>query len=195
MRRDSRDDVALLSAWKNGDELAFAELVRRYGRGLKGYALRMLGNVEHAEDVYAETFVRVARSNVQWTDRGTVRGWLFTIAHRLCLDELRRRKTRQAAYPHLVHLQIQRAWTPGPEAQVAAGRRVAQLEEALRLLPDAHRQVVLLRAIHGLSAKEVAKVLECTPSQVDSRLGYARKQLRVWLKEPDVSAANGGRDV
>ncbi|NCG17541.1 MAG: sigma-70 family RNA polymerase sigma factor [Rhodobacterales bacterium] len=191
MRTDFRDDVALLDAWKCGDEQAFTELVHRHGRGLKGYALRILGNSEHAEDVYAETFVRVARSNVQWTDRGTVRGWLFTIAHRLCLDELRRRKTRQAAYPHLVHLQIQRAWTPGPEAKVEAGRRVVQLEEALRLLPETHREVVLLRAVHGLSAKEAADVLECTPSQVDSRLAYARKQLRVWLEKPGVNIAGG----
>jgi DNA-directed RNA polymerase specialized sigma24 family protein len=62
----------------------------------------MLHSPQQAEEVYVETFLRVARDRVEWQQRGTVRGYLFTIAHRLCLDILRQRRVMREAVPHLV---------------------------------------------------------------------------------------------
>lgn len=75
----------------------------------------MLHSPQQAEEVYVETFLRVARTTV-WEERGTVRGYLFTIAHRLCLDILRQRKVTRLAVPHLVELAEARPPTPSPEA-------------------------------------------------------------------------------
>jgi len=167
--------------WLNRDTRAFEALVARHGRSVKGYALRMLGNAAEAEDVYAETFMRLARRTDAWKDTGTVRGWLFTIARRLCIDELRQRKRFLENTPGLVSLEQGRTWTPSPEARAILGDRIASLERALGRLNPTHRDVVLLRLVHGFSAKETAGVLECTPQQVDSRLAHARRQLKRWL--------------
>ncbi len=161
-------------------------LVGRYGTAIKGYALRMLHSPQQAEEVYVETFLRVARSRGEWEARGTVRGYLFTIAHRLCLDILRQRKVTREAVPHLVELAEARPPAPSPEAQAVLREQAAQLEALLARLPVEHREALILRVVHGLSATETAETLGITEDQVHSQVSYARKRLRAWLEEaPD----------
>ncbi len=176
-------DLQLLRAYRGGDESGFDALVGRHARAVKAYALRMLKSPEHAEEIYVETFLRVATAKGRWDDRGTVRGWIFTIAHRLCIDALRRRRTEREALPHLVALADHLSVRPSPEALAALGQRAERLEVALAALPDEHRNVLLLRTVHGLSAAEVAQTLDSTEEQVHSQLSYARKRLRVLLTE------------
>lgn len=180
-----RDDDQLLRAFAGGDTRAFEELVGRYGGALKGYALRMLQSPQQAEEVYTETFLRVATHRGAWENRGTVRGWLFTIAHRLCIDILRQRKVARDAVPHLVDLSTVRPCPPSPEAQMVLRERAAMLEEGLARLPEEHRQVLLMRVVHGLSAAETGAALSLTESQVHSELSYARKRLREHLAEAE----------
>ncbi len=182
MLTDLPDDQ-LLRAFAAGREAAFTVLVERYGQPIKGYALRMLHSPQQAEEVYVETFLRVARARGAWEDRGTVRGWLFTMAHRLCLDILRQRKVTRDAVPHLVELAEARPPSPSPEAQAALREQAAVLEELLARLPPEHRQVLLLRVVHGLSAAETAEALGMDVGQVDSQLSYARKRLRSWMED------------
>ena len=184
-----RPDETLLADYRRGDERAFELLVQRHGLAIKAYALRMLRNPEQAEEVYEETFLRVATARGRWEQRGTVRGWLFTIAHRLCLDMLRRRQVRQRAIPHLVQMESYRV-SPSPEALAALGQRAAQLEAALELLSETHREVVLLRLVHGLSAREAGQAMGVEEHQVHSLLSYARKRLRQELELPARRARN-----
>lgn len=155
----------------------------RHGEAIKGYALRMLHSPQQAEEIYVETFLRVAKTKGEWVDRGTVRGFLFTIAHRLCLDILRQRKVTRAAVPHLVELAEARPPAPSPEAQAALREQATVLEELLARLPTEHRQVLLMRVVHGLSAAETAEALGLDEDQVNSQLSYARKRLRGWMEE------------
>ena len=177
-------DPQLLNLYSRGHESAFEELVRRHGAGLKAYALRMLHSPEQAEEVYAETFLRVATSRGTWEDRGTVRSWLFTIAHRLCLDLLRRRATERRAATGV--LEIHGTWStpPNPEAAALMGEQAARLEAALAALAPEHRQVLLLRVLHGLSASECASTLGTREDQIHSQLSYARRKLREHLEAP-----------
>ncbi len=179
----TRTDPQLLSAYRGGDERAFELLVHRHGGAIKSYALRMLHNPEQAEEVYEETFLRVASARGRWEERGTVRGWLFTIAHRLSLDMLRRRQVRQRAIPHLVQMERYRV-SPSPEALAELGQRAQQLEAALGRLSEEHREILLMRLVHGLSAKEAGQALGLEVDQVHSLLSYARKRLKQELVVP-----------
>ncbi len=181
---DSLTDPQLLTLFARGRESAFEELVRRHGAGIKGYALRMLHSPEQAEEIYAETFLRVAVARGVWEDRGTVRSWLFTIAHRLCLDVLRRRATERRAQPGVLEMGASWSTPPSPEASALMGERATQLEQALSALPTEHREVLLLRVVHGLSASECAATLGVREDQVHSQLSYARKKLRELLEAP-----------
>ena len=175
-------DLDLISAFFAGDRRAFEELVGRHGAPVKAYALRMLRNAEQAEEVYVDSFTRLACLGA-WEQRGTVRGFLFTVAHRLCLDRLRRRKTQRDAHEGLVELTRRRSFAPSPESRAAWGQLAAQVEDAIGQLPEEHRQVLLLRTVHDLSGAEVAAALGLEEHQVRSQLSYARKRLKELLSE------------
>lgn len=84
-------DKSLIEAHCRGDKTAFGELVRRYGDSILGYLMRMSRNREEAEDLFQETFKRVAES--AHTFRGSqFKSWLFTIATNVAIDGLRRRR-------------------------------------------------------------------------------------------------------
>ena len=175
-------DHQLLAAFQEGDEAAFGVLVGTHGAQIKGYALRMLRNPEEAEDVYVDTFTRLAGAGA-WEERGTVRGWLFTVAHRLCLDRLRRRRTEREAHDGLVELTRRRALAPSPEARAQWGELAERVEEAIGRLAEEHREVLLMRTVHGLSGAETAAALGMDEQQVRSALSYARKRLKRILAE------------
>ncbi len=167
-------------------------LVRRHGPAIKAFALRLLNSRDEAEDVYAETFLRVARARGAWEERGTVRSWLYTIARRQCLDVLRHRTVMHRAEHTMVELERWRGATPSAEARVALGQEADRLERALARIPEEHREVLLLRVIHGLDARETAEALGFTEEQVHSRLSYARKRLRDLLDTDAPLLASGG---
>ena len=189
-------DAELLERFAHGREDAFEELVRRYGPAIKGFALRLLNSRDEAEDVYAETFLRVARARGQWEDRGSVRSWLYTLARRQCLDVLRHRAVVQRSEDQMVDLERWRGATPSPEARAALGQEADRLERALARIPEEHREVLLLRTMHGLDARETADALGLTEEQVNSKLSYARKRLRGTLEtdgQTEPSRVGGAR--
>jgi RNA polymerase sigma-70 factor (ECF subfamily) len=176
-------DLPLLRAYAAGDQRAFTTLCERHGAAIKGFSLRMLHNAQQAEEVYVETFLRIAQSKGRFEERGSVRGYLFTIARRQCIDLLRQRKRSHAATPHLVELEERRPLRPSPEAQLLLNEQASALEKAMNSLPEEHREVVLLRLVHGLSAAETAAALGISEDQVNSQLSYARKRLRALIEE------------
>jgi RNA polymerase sigma-70 factor (ECF subfamily) len=180
---ETTPDDQLLAAFGRGDDAAFATLVERHGAAIKTYALRMLRNAEAAEDVYVETFTRVAAQRGRWTPGGTVRGYLFTIAHRLCIDVIKRRQREIAGQAQVIELETHREVAASPEAVAILDQTAAALERAIAQLPEAHRQVLLLRVVHELSTEETAAIVGLGEEQVRSQLSYARKQLRVHLAE------------
>ncbi len=83
-------DKSLIDAHCQGDGTAFTEIVRRYGDSVLGYLIRMSGSREQAEDLFQETFKRVHEK--AHTFRGErFKSWLFAIATRVAIDNLRRR--------------------------------------------------------------------------------------------------------
>ena len=182
MSHASASDEALMSAFARGDETAYAELVHRHGAPLKAYALRLLRNAEQAEDVFVDTFLRVARDRAVWQPTGSVRGWLFTIAHRICLDLLRKRRRDQEREPQIIAFEASRQVQASPEAAAEVGELADALELAIAELPVGHREVVLLRLVHGLTGAETAAVVGLDEEQVRSQLSYARKRIRAALE-------------
>ena len=176
-------DLAPLRAFAAGDQRGFNLLCERHGAAIKGFALRMLHNAQQAEEVYVDTFMKIAVSEGRFEERGTVRGYLFTIARRQCIDLLRQRQRTHAAVPHLVELEERRPLRPSPEAQVLLNEQATALERAMAALSEEHREVVLLRLVHGLSAAEAGAALGISEDQVNSQLSYARKRLRTLMEE------------
>ncbi len=172
------DEATLVAAWERGEVAAFDALYRRHAGPLTGYCQRMLRRLEEAEDVVTEVFEVIARGRFQ--PGGSFRSYLFTVAHRRCIDVLRRRKTRELAAPRLA---VVSGGPPAPDEQVELLADIQRMEDALARLPEANRAALLLYYHQHLSVKEVAEVTASTTEQVKSKLAYGRRLLRRYLED------------
>lgn len=170
-------DEALVQLHLRGDSAAFDRLFDRYHGRVRGYAMKMLGRAELADEVCAETFVKILEG--RWKPVGRFRAYLFTVAHRACLERLRRRRTALRFVPWL-RLAPE---PPTPEEDLHRLERQQSLSAAVARLSEEHRAVLLLYYAQELPSKEVASILGCSDQQVRSRLSYARRLLRDLLEE------------
>lgn len=173
LRTHAPEDQDLFAAFQAGDDQAFEVLYTRYRERAGAYAWRLMGRKEEAEEVVTEAFIKVVEG--AWRPTGSFKSYLFTVVHRLCVDRLRRRKTRARFLPFL----RQRApEVPTPEASLLRDPRTVAIEAALAELPETHRAAVLLFYGQDLSSKEIAAILGLPDQTVRSQLSYARKRLR-----------------
>ena len=187
----SEDDITLLRRFSRGDVRGFEELVRRHAAPVKAFARRMLRSAELSEEVFVDSFAKLAQAAGSWDDRGSVRGFLYTCARRHCLDVLRSRQMERQNEGRIIELERGWRWQPSPEAQAALGEFAEDLETAVASLPQIHREVLLLRVVHDLSGEEVAQILGLDEGQVRSQLSYARKLLKSALADHRVELAQG----
>jgi RNA polymerase sigma-70 factor (ECF subfamily) len=192
-------DRALLATARRGDEDAYRRLVEPYQRELHAHSYRMLGSVHDAEDALQEALIRAWRGLPRFEERSSLRSWLYRIATNTCLDVISRRPKRvlpidygPGADPHDspgIPL-TESVWVePYPDAQLALEDGFASPEAvyerresvelafiaALQHLPALQRAVLILRAVLGFSAQEVADTLETSVASVNSALQRARK--------------------
>ncbi len=166
-----------------GDARALEFLFRRHVDRVYRFALAMLRSREEAEEVAADTFVRVFQFAQDLRGTGTFEAWLLRIARNQCLDRLRR--------PGLLTLPLEAAGEgPGLPAGGEDADRAAlrfSVEQALERLSEDYRVVLHLRDVEGLSAREVADVLGRTEAATRSLHQRARRALRTELvaEEPE----------
>jgi len=174
-------DEELAAQARAGGESAFAALVRRYEQPLYGYARRLLGSGEDAEDVFQETFLRVHLHLDRFDTGRLFRPWLYQIATNLCRDRQRLRWRRKT-----VSLDAVRVERPdgaaGPEDIAVARERMARLEAAVAQLPLKQRSVFLMARYEGLPYEEIAQALEIPVGTVKSRMNTAVKYLTEQMK-------------
>jgi RNA polymerase sigma-70 factor, ECF subfamily len=182
------------------DNEEFSRLVEPYRRELLAHCYRMLGSVHDAEDAVQETLVRAWRSYDNFEGRSSLRNWLYRIATNASLRAIEQRGRRplpsglggpsdDPAYS-LAPPRTDVAWLepvpddllgvePPDPATVVGLRGSIRLAfvATLQYLPARQRAVLILREVLGLSAAEVAELLETSTAAVNSMLQRARAQL------------------
>lgn len=155
----------------------FERLYSDYAPRVRRFVLYLSGNAAVADDVTAETFVRV------WTARerlrhDTVRAFLFAIARNLFLQMYRRSRRDDPLDPSAVDA------APGPD--VTAGDRIAlaRVWAALKQLPDADRAAILMRAQEDMSYAEIGQALGISVAAAKVRVHRARRKLSTSLAVP-----------
>ena len=189
------DEATLLQRCRGGDELAWEWLVRRCQGRVYGLAWHYLGNAEDARDAAQEAFVRVYRQLGSF-EGDRFMAWLLRITRNLCVDQLRRHKTR----PPLEDLRADADddtappdAAPSPEqAWLTDGRRRV-VYQALQRLSGANREVILLKDIQGLKLDEIAGMLGLPVGTVKSRAHRARLELARQVIAIDPSYGNAPR--
>ncbi len=180
-------DTALVQRAQANDRTAFNEIVLRYKGKVYNFIHRMVPSPQDAEDLTQETFVRAYLSIASFQSRASLNTWLFRIATNQCIDYSRRSRKARGLVTSL-SLDTEEDESEGqrdvpddaydPQRLLLNKELGAQLESALRGLPEKQRAVVLLYDIEGLPYEEIAAIAGCPLGTVKSRLFNARATLR-----------------
>lgn len=175
---DQPDPAASLDAYRASQGATLDELFERYHQEIYRLCIGMLNDTHEAEDATQDVFLRAQRA---WGTYDPLlaapRTWLGQIAINRCRSLLRRRR---------LWTTIERLIAPfgAPGAQpIAPADLRADIGQALYLLDERHRSVVILRYYLELSCAEIAAVLQINEGTVRSRLSNARRRMRTALEE------------
>ncbi len=175
--------VARVAAGDRGDPLV--ELYGRYGHPLYGLGLRLLGDRGSAEELVQETFLRLWRGSGSFDpQRGSVRSFIYTIAHRAAIDFRRRTSSRPLAALQAGEAGEER-WAAGDSPEEPLETLIVGLEvrEALEGLSSKHREVIDLGYREDLTQTQIAERLELPVGTVKTRTYHALRALRTTLEE------------
>lgn len=184
----------LVERARNGDAEALEEVLSRVAPSIQRFGLRMCKNPTDADDVLQDTLLAIATHLPEFEGRSSLTSWVFTLVRSACTRRRRGAKNQ----PHLDADAIERAdMAPTPEESASDRELARALDRALASLSDEHREVILLRDVEGLDAKEAADAIGISVDALKSRLHRARAALRSALAPqerpregcPDIVAA------
>ncbi len=185
-------DIRLMLRVRDADDAeAFADLVDRYQHRLVGIMHHLLGNLEEAEDLAQEVFLRVYRTCKKYRPKAKFSTWLFTIANNLALNVIRGRQRRPTtplaaseSGPLGARPQEQLAVDPGhtPAHGLRQRELAALIRAALEELNERQRMAVVLNKFEEMGYAEIAEVMGLTTKAVKSLLSRARGKLREVLQ-------------
>ncbi len=161
-----RPDEQLYRLMKNGDSAAFAELYDRREPGLFRYALHMTGSAAAAQEIAHDVFLHLMSLTCRYEEeRGSLEGWMYGVARNL-VRALRRKGPVEEPVDQAVHHDIL--------GELIDGENVAALHAAIRELPEAYRDAVILCDLEERNYDEAARLMNCPVGTVRSRLHRAR---------------------
>jgi len=170
--------IQLLSTKRSNE--ALTELHARYSKKVLGFFLRMLkGDVEKAQDLVQDLFLRILEKHHQFDVSRRFYSWMFTIASNMCKNTFRERKH--------INLEGSRAFEQSFHSDNELDKEIflTSLKSAIEHLEDHHRMTFVLRYMEELSVKEIAEITESSEGTVKSRLYYASRKIAKAIKEFD----------
>ncbi|HYX41199.1 MAG TPA: sigma-70 family RNA polymerase sigma factor [Pyrinomonadaceae bacterium] len=185
---ESLADCELVVRALTGTDASFEELVRRYQRPIVSYVYRMTGDYEAALDLTQDVFIKVYGSLARYRAEFKFSTWIYRIAHNAAIDYLRR------TGPRMQELETEDGYVrpiPSgvltPEQESEHKERRAEIEDVIRQLPAAYRELIILRHGHDLSYDEIAEVTGLPLGTVKNRIFRAREAMRSPLIERGIT--------
>ncbi len=166
---EMHSDDALVEQIRIGDEKAAEELIKRYYTSILRYCKSHCFELEKAEDLTQETFLKLFKSLSGYKGKNKFKAYLYTIANHLCIDESRKIK--------IYSLESEREI----RSECDEMRRIedkSEVDDLLNVLSPEQREAVILRFGEELSFWEIAKVMDCNIRTAQSRVRNALKIMR-----------------
>jgi RNA polymerase sigma-70 factor (ECF subfamily) len=180
-------DEVLLQLVANGDKDAMRVLFARHNVRVFRFLTRIVGNEATAEDLLNEVFLEVWRNAGRFEARSQVSTWILAIARFKALAAMRRRRHDELDDEASEMIEDT---ADDPEVAVQKTERSALLQQCLKQLSIAHRQVVDLVYYHEQSIEEVAEIIGVPASTVKTRVFYARKRIAELMAERGLERAS-----
>lgn len=170
-------DEDILAVARNGPD-ALRRLYEKTSKGVYAYALSLLKNAHDAEDVCQETFLSIYDKAGDYEPQGKPMAWIITVAKRHALTVLR--KERGKSY-------IEEAEKANTEAfsRTENTEQRLLLQAATEVLNDDERQIVMLKAVAGMKAREIGKILGMPLNTVLSKYHRAIGKMRLYIEKED----------
>ena len=169
------DETELILKFKQGDKSTFRPLVEKYQDSVINTCYRFLRNKEEAEEAAQEVFLKVYLSLDSYQPKSKFSTWLFKIVVNFCLNKLRDKKK-------FLSFQLEEDLPSSPEDQPDRSLEKEELKrlvrDAIDSLPENQRTAILLNKYEDLSYQDMAKILDCSVSAVESRLCRAKENLK-----------------
>jgi len=174
------DDQELMEKIKNGDEVAFSELMTMYKDRVVNFLYQFTGDYQVAVDLSQETFLRVFFKAKKYRPIAPVSSWIYAIAANLARTE-RKKINRKAAIPLD---EIANSYSAGSYSLDHNDPGLMRnVKQALRRLHPRYRLPVILKDVEGFSQEEIASMLKLPLGTVKARISRGREYLRRWLVE------------
>src|SRR4051812_37756940 len=176
-------DESLVDALRSGDMAAAEQLVRRFREPLVRYLQRLCRNEQLAEELHQQTWVSVLENAARFDSKagGGFKAWLFRIATNKANDYWRSSGRERAAKEGLKLVTDEEA--PEAGARLEATEQQEKLKAAIDQLPEAQKQVLLLRYYSNLKFVEIAKMLGCPLNTALGRMHKAMIKLKQLMEE------------
>lgn len=191
MDPEALEACEVMGRYCDGEVAAFHRLYALLAPRVLAYLAGLLGDRAAAEDVLQVSFLKVHEARSSYVRGANPIPWIYTIAHRTCLDEMRKRKRnrvrlttdgelRSGPAAHITG--VSEETRPGEASERSASAAAAMA--ALDRLPDNQRQALILTKVHGRSVAEAAMITGATPGAIKLRAHRAYVTLRGMLGGP-----------
>lgn len=163
-----------ITAMAEGRKDAVAGLFQQTKAAVYGFSLSILKNMQDAEDVLQDTYIKIYRASGNYKPNGNPMPWIFTIARNLSLMKLRERKK--------IEIIPWEGWNwPDDGSPITAEDKLI-LAAAMETLSEEERQIIMLHAVAGFKHREIAGLMELPLPTVLSKYHRALRKLRIKLQ-------------
>jgi RNA polymerase sigma-70 factor, ECF subfamily len=191
----SLDDQPLIERAQAGERAAFEELVHRYDRDVLRLALNVLHSAEDARDVYQEAFLKIYRNLHRFRSECSFYTWIYRIVTNVCLDHLRRRRSRPEDQAPLItnaahentgvdffDQQAGARCDGDPERSMQGQEIGKRIAAALKLLSPRERMIFEMKHYQGLKLRDIGDALGTSEETVKNSLFRATRKMRAQLE-------------
>lgn len=183
------DDLELIRRAQSSDHAAYRELVERYKNAGFSVALQILRHRPDAEDALQEAFIKAYVYLDSFSPKYRFYTWFSTIVRNVALSQLRARDWLVTPMPEETVRPVRSVVEDCPELAALATSRADMVREAVMVLPERYRRVLVLRYWHDLSYDEIATVTQQSLGAVKTQLRRAKLLLGEGLRVADPGLA------
>jgi len=170
-----------VAAARAGSPEAWDALFQRYQLPLYAYVFELIRSEQTALDVVQETFISAARNLASLRDDDRFGSWLFSIAHRKCVDRWRKSGREEPLGPEVAEALSDNE--SDPSELLVRREQEAEFMKLIEQLSPPQRSVLLLHFVEDFSLEEIAGITGAQPGTVKSRMHYAKLALRKLVEE------------
>jgi len=176
------EDAALVNGCKLGDRRAMSQIVSQYQQPVFNAAYRILGNLDDAADATQTVFLKVFEHISDYDQKFKFFSWVYRIAINESLNQIKKRRSQESLDDGQVS-----PWQ-GPAEELESKKLRERVQDALMLLGEDYRTVVVLKHISGCSYQQISEILQLPEKTVKSRLYSARQLLKKTLENDQTNS-------